>query len=70
MQNMSGGGELGGYFGAVNWTLRCVPPPSPPSITRGAYRWPLHVPPPTFHAAAGVEGPPHYHPPPWPRQPR
>ena len=32
--------------------------------------WPLHVPPPTPHAAAGVEGPPHYHPPPWPRQPR
>ena len=32
--------------------------------------WPLHVPPPTAHAPAGVEGPPHHRLPPWPRQPR
>ena len=32
--------------------------------------WPLHVPPPTPHAPAGVESPPHHRLPPWPRQPR
>ena len=32
--------------------------------------WPLHVHPPTPHAPAGVEGPPHPRLPPWPRQSR